>query len=91
MKKQILKRYFDEKEWEEVAWEQEEQQLARFYLDVELILADLLKGETIYTDVAEYRASPAPPGRKERERCVRNATMNCSSGSDRERPGRLRV
>lgn len=56
----ILKKYFDEETWEVVTQEQVEKWFEGFYLDVKLALDDLFAGETIYTDVAEYRIESMP-------------------------------
>ena len=53
---EIERHYFDEEEWEPVTEEEARRGLEGFYLDATPLLCDdLANGETVYTDVAEYR------------------------------------
>ena len=61
----IVRRYFDEPEWEPVDDETARKVLARNFVDVELALVDIAAGRVLRTPGAEYKRSrevvEAPP------------------------------
>ena len=66
----ILRRYFDESEWESIDEETARKVLARFFLDVELALVDIAAGCVICTNAAEYKRQPVVSQPAERTRNV---------------------
>jgi len=55
----ILRRYFDEPQWEPIDEQTARKVLARFFLDVEVALVDIAAGLVLCTNAAEYKRSPA--------------------------------
>ena len=55
----ILRRYFDESQWEPIGEQTARKVLARFFLDAEVALKDIAAGLILHTNAAEYKAPPA--------------------------------
>ncbi len=56
----IVRRYFDETEWEPVDDKTARKVLARNFVDVELALVDIAAGCVLCTTGAEYKRSEEP-------------------------------
>ena len=55
----ILRRYFGEPEWESIDEQTARKVLVRFFLDVDVALADIAAGVVLHTNAAEYKRLPA--------------------------------
>ena len=62
---QIVRRYFDETEWEPVDDETVRKVLARNFADVKLALSDIAAGSSLCTIGAEYKRAEGPFHREE--------------------------
>ena len=63
----IIRRYFDESEWEAVDEQSARQILGRNFVDVDLALEDIAAGRVLRTVAAEYKHGPGEALRQQKE------------------------
>ena len=63
----IVRRYFDEDEWEDVDERIARKILARGVLDVDIVLEDIAAGRSVFSIAAEYKRVPDEALRQQEE------------------------